>query len=731
MQNEFEQSAMPSEAELMAPQTPTSFNVRQSEVPMGTPRSFSETTSDVTATATRSATNTAASTQVIGSLSGYLHGEWAQAKQHRETSGVDAQIVRAKRARDQQYEPAKLAAIKNVFGQDYDPPYDPIIDVKCRALEAWLSDIILTPGDRSWTLEPTPIPDLPKEIQDTMGQMIEQRIAAMVYNEALAQGRVPTVDEVEERTKEVMPTMRVVFLAEMKRKAKEAVEKMTQKIDDQLTEGGWREAVKALLYDFVTYPACFLKGPTLKRDRRFTQKFNQTTRKYETVIEERKIDTWARVAPDKIYPEPHSSGINDGYLFELASYKRKDLYNAKDIEGYKEDAIRKVLNDHLSGGLHEWTLLDTEKRQIEKKSTFEFGSDIDCLIFWGTAPGRLLLEWGMQPGLIDDPDREYDIWAEMIGNDVIMARLNPDPLGQKPYYKTSLIEDPDRFWNKAMPDLLWDIASLCNAVLRSCGRNASFAASPMAEIAVDRLEDRNDTALYQERVFKSTSKAMLESPVVRFFQPQLHTGPLSQFLEACHTLADEWSGVPRITHGGDQSSSGVTSTASGTSMFITQSSRGVKSYAKNIDFGTIQPSVTKQYQTNLWENKNDEYSSPYLDAKVIARGSSSLIAKEQQSVRRNEFSATLSPEEKQILGLEGIKEVLREKIKSLEMDTDKLLPEDRDVIEKMTGLQIPGQAQPQLAGPESAMPDMGAETLAPSGEKSGGREYALFQGAQA
>lgn len=711
-------SAVP---ESLQPRTYAPFNIGQA---MGTPRM------DTTIKPTTPATDPSPMATVVGGLAGHLRAKWEQAKQHREQSGVDEQIMRAKRARDLQYEPSKLAQIQAVHGPEYDPPYDPIIDVKCRALEAWLTDIILTPGDRPWSLEPTPIPDLPEDIRQALEKEVEQRVAMQVAQEALAQGGMPSIEEVEARTKEIMPMMKAVFLAEMKRKAREAVEKMTQKIDDQLTEGKWRLAIKQIIYDFVTYPACFLKGPTLRKDRRFTQKFDPLTRKHKPVVEERKIDTWTRVAPDKIYPEPHSSSINGGYLFELASYKRKDLYGAIGIDGYDEAAIRRVLQSHSDNGLHEWTLTQTERQLLEKKSTFIAGSDVDTLIFWGTVPGKYLIEWGMnkKSEVITDPEREYDVWAEMIGTEVIMARLNPDPLCEKPYYKACLIEDPDRFWNKAMPDLLRDISNLCCAVLRASGINAAFAAGPIMAVNVDHLENRNDSTLYPQRVVRLTNKQMSEGKLVDFYQPNLLVGPLGIFLDTCHTFADEWSGLPRITHGGDQSSTGVTSTASGTSMFITASSRGIKAYAKNFDVGLVEPSVTKQYQVDLWEQKDDEFSSPYLDAKVVARGSSSLIAKEQQSVRRNEFSTTLSPEEKQILGMDGIKEILRQKIQALEMDTDKLLPDDRALIEKMTGWQVPGQpgAQP---GMQPALP--APEAMSPSGDKPAGAEFALFQGAQA
>jgi len=652
---------------------------------------------------------------VVMSLANHIRGKWQEAKQHREQSGVDAQIMRSKRAGDRQYEPNKLQEIRDYEkNQRYDPPYDPIIDVKCRALQAKMSSRILAPGDRPWSISPTPIPDLPDDVK----QGLERIVALTVTEQAMQQGNAPAIDDVEQQK----PDIEAQVLAMMTKLAKEANESATQRLDDQLREGGWYEAVKKCIYDFTRMPASILKGPILKKRNKLSHQFGPTG--WTTSITEERIDTWERVAPVKIYQEPHSKGVNDGYLIELSSYKRRDLYNAIGIEGYDEKAIRQVLNTWQSGGLHEWTLLDTEKALLEKKSTITLGNDIDCLIFWGSAPGNLLITWGMKADVITDPDREYDIWAELIGSEVIMARLNPDPLSEKPYHKASLIEDPDRFWNASTPDLLWDIAMLCCAVLRACGVNAAFSSGPIMDIAVDQLENRNDTALYPRRVIRRTSKMMNDlRQVVNFYQPQLMTGPLSQFLEFCHTLCDEWSGIMRIAHGGDATGTGADSTASGMSMNITESSQGVKFSLSNFDDGIIGPSVSKQYHINLYENKDGAWSSPYLDPKIVATGSSasSLMAKEQQSMRRNEFSTSLSPEEKQIMGPEGLKELLKQKILALDMDPDKLLPEDRQRIQQLTGLQMPG-AVPGEPG-QSTIPE--AETVNAAGDKSGGRDLAL------
>jgi hypothetical protein len=76
--------------------------------------------------------------------------------------------------------------------------------------------------------------------------------------------------------------------------------------------------------------------------------------------------------------------------------------------------------------------------------------------------------------------------------------------------------------------------------------------------------------------------------------------------------------------------------------------------------------------------------------------------------------------------MEGLKGILQEKLKALEMDVDKLLPDDRKLIQDMTGMQITG-GQPQLPSPPQAA---NPEALSMAGDMSGGRDFSAFQGAR-
>ncbi|HDL19930.1 MAG TPA: hypothetical protein ENH30_01495 [Nitrospirae bacterium] len=109
-------------------------------------------------------------------------------------------------------------------------------------------------------------------------------------------------------------------------------------------------------------------------------------------------------------------------------------------------------------------------------------------------------------------------------------------------------------------------------------------------------------------------------------------------------------------------------TASGLSMLMTQAARGIKASIKNIDTGLVVGSVKRQYYMNM-EFEDD--ASIIGDIKIVARGSTSMIAKEQLAVRRNEFLiSTANPYDMAILGLPGRATILKANAESLDLGVD-------------------------------------------------------------
>ena len=623
---------------------------------------------------------------VITGLQGSIRQKWEQAKRAKIT--IEQIFLRAKRQRDGQYEPQKLAAIRATFGGDYTPVWMMVTETKCRAAESWIKDILLQPNEQPWDLQPTTMPDLPEEIDAQIMNHTMQEL----YQRAqlMAQERnIPfNVYEFIASVKDLMPEIRQHIRKQTKKKAKEAAERMKEKIADQLEEGGWTDALEECVHDIITYGICFLKGPLLSKDLLRRSKQDTTTGKWTSNIESEVIPKWQRRSPFNVYPAPDAVGVEDSYVIDLINLTPKALSDMIGVPGYSDSEIRACLTEYRTGGLREWTAIATEKARLEGRETMAVweSEKIDCLHYMGSAQGQHLIDWGMDPSEITDPVIEYNIEAWMIGTHIIKAMMNPDPLQKKPICKACFNDDPDSFWGRGgVPNLIEDIQTICNSLARAIVNNVGIAAGPQVEFDKDRLAG-NVPQLVPWKVWISTGNQIRQNPAVSFYMPPLIADRLQILYEFFMKLADEDSGIPRYAHGETQVG-GAGRTASGLSMLMTHAARGVKMFIKNLDKGIIQQSVQKQFYYNLdYEELDEELIG---DVKVVAKGSSSMIAKEQQSVRRTEFMGmTNNPVDVQIMGLKGRKYLLDETAKSLEIDRDELFEEfefEKDSFDNMMG----------------------------------------------
>ncbi|MBF0459679.1 MAG: hypothetical protein HQK99_17470 [Nitrospirae bacterium] len=200
---------------------------------------------------------------------------------------------------------------------------------------------------------------------------------------------------------------------------------------------------------------------------------------------------------------------------------------------------------------------------------------------------------------------------------------NPDPMGLKPFSKVSFEEIPGVFWGTGLCEMIEDMQ-------------------------------------------------MSGAQALRFYSPPMVVDKLMAVYEFFLKRAEEQTGIPTYT-GVNMTDAATSGTASGFSMLISQAARGIKNVVKNIDSKVIATSVERQYYFNLDYDKGID---DVPDLRIIAKGTSSLIAKEQQAIRRSEFlRATNNPVDAEIMGTEGRRQLLREAARALELDVNKIVPE--------------------------------------------------------
>ena len=370
------------------------------------------------------------------------------------------------------------------------------------------------------------------------------------------------------------------------------------------------------------------------------------------------------------------------------------------VDGYSEEHIRSVIKDYGIGGKREQLPIDSSRAMMDFGSTQSlYNSDkMDGLEFWGSVPGSMLIDWGMK-GAIDE-EMEYEVNALMVGHYVIRAILNPDKLGRKPYSVDSFQRVPGSFWGKGIPELMADVQDVCNSVARAIVNNTMLASGPLVEINVDRCGDSEE--IYPWKIYQSTNQQMSDAPAVRFYQPQIITGPLLQVFEFFATMSEDQTGIPRWAYG-NTNIGGAGATSSGLANLMGAASRNIKeaiSHLDRMDEGT----VLRTYNFNMMYSPDQNIKG---DATIVAGGSQAHLMREQKTIRLNEALATTNnPVDLQIMGIEGRAKILKSIFHELAPEME-IIPDDNKL--KALIAQIEQQQAQAFAAQNGASPMGGSQ----------------------
>jgi len=544
-----------------------------------------------------------------------------------------------------------------------------------------------------------------------------------------AQGIQPTPDELRDAAQ----AMKDEAMRELKAESRKRVDRMADKMEDQLIEGGFHKAFNEFLDDIVTFPYGVMKGP-VKRRRKTLEWQNNKLVPVEKIRNE-----WERVDPFMIYWAPWSWNLGDGFIIERHKMTREDLEALIGVEGYSDAAIRTVLDEFTIGNLKEWLWTDSAKATAEGKNlTYALHTEdlVDALQLWDNVQGKMLIDWGMDPKEIPDPQLSYPCEVWLIGNTVIRAVLNYDPLGRKPYFLTSYENLPGSVDGKGVADLCMDSQDMVNGAGRALANNMGISSGPQVGVNVSRIPAGEDiTNMYPWKVWQFQSSEYNDgSQPITFFQPNSNAQELMSVFEKFAARADEDTMIPRYMTGEHVAGAGRTS--SGLSMLISNAGKGIKQVISNIDQNILIPIVERLYQDNLRYSQDPDLVG---DVNIMAKGAQSLVVKEAEAVRRNEFLQLVlnSPVAQQIVGMNGTAELLRDAARNLSGNVDRIVPDgpQMSIIQQQQGLiqqlqeQIAvmmqaGEMATQAIGAPGAGPTQGAKpkNMLPDGSQVGGRE---------
>jgi hypothetical protein len=603
---------------------------------------------------------------------------------------VDDRMLQNLRARQGKYDPERLSEISKFGGSDI---YVGITGIKCRSAGSWIRDVMLGQGDeKPWSVDPVDDPDVSPEVTNDIVQKTQSILETLIQN-----GQPPSQDTSDQ----LMRNIKDMAMNQIRSEARKAANRMEAKMETQLLEGGWLEALDAFVDDLTTFPSAVLKGPIVRNKNRLQWVKGQDGN-YTPDIQKTFVLEWDRVDPFNIYPSPAAVTPNDGYLIERHQLSRQDLNDLIGVAGYNDTAIKAVLEQYGQNGLRAWLTNDVAYAAAKGQSTMQIANNtddlIDALQYWGSIMGQDLLDWGMEAKDVPDPTQEYDVEAWLIGDQVIKAVLNPDPMHRRPYYKASYENVPGSFWGRSVADIVRDVQIVCNAAARSLVNNMAMASGPQVVVDVSMLADGEDLSqITPWRIWQISGNSYgdgVRNPIT-FFQPQSNVQELAAIYNQFSNLADEYSGVPRFMTG--DSAGGAGRTASGLSMLMGNAGKAIKQVIANIDNSLIKPVIERLYIYNMRYSDDPDLKGA---ASITAHGADSMIAKENAQMRRTEFlAATANPIDMSIVGVTGRAAVLRETVKTLDMDADQVVPPDEVLTQKLAAEAAAQQQAAQPPGP--------------------------------
>ena len=659
---------------------------------------------------------------VIQGLSSHVRKRWEVAKTGKRE--LEERLVQSLRQRNGEYDPDVMASIREQGGSEI---FINLTSVKCRAATSWLRDTLLGSGsDKPWAIDPTPIAEIPQERAQALQAEMEQELMSMMQ-----QGMQPPSPE---ELRSIAIQMKDTVSRQIQEEASERVSRMEKKMEDQLAEGNWYKAFNEFLDDVVTFPYAVMKGP-IKRRRKKMAWSNGKLEPVEVIRNE-----WERVDPFMLYWAPWAWDINDGFVIERHRMTPENLQVLIDVPGYNNDAIRTVLNEFNGGGLKEWLWTDSAKAEAEGKNTTDatLTDDlVDAIQLWDSVKGSDLLEWGLTKKEIPDPALSYPCEVWLIGNTVIRAVLNYDPLGRKPYYLTSYENLPGAVAGKGVTDLCRDSQAMVNSTARSLANNMGISSGPQVGVNISRLPPGEDiTEMHPWKIwqFQSSDYGDNSAPIT-YFQPSSNASELLTVFEKFSSRADEDTMIPRYMTG--EHTPGAGRTSSGLSMLISNAGKGIKQVISNIDQNVIVPAIERLYQDNLRYSEDPDLVG---DVSVVARGANSLVVKEAEAIRRNEFMQLVltNPMAQQIVGMDGAAELLRSAASNLNGNVDRIVPDRKQISTIEQQQQVIQQLQQQLQQvmgaaeeAQSLLRDDGRnapqpKNMLPDGSQVGGRESNLM-----
>lgn len=525
--------------------------------------------------------------------------------------------------------------IEGQLGANRSKAYPRLTRVKCISVLARIMNLMFPGNEENWEVTASPNPDMSPD--DVL------RAIADYQAEIAAEGsEVPPLDD--------------AFVAR-------AVQKLADKraiqtsliIKDQLQELGGDQTSdyialnRKVAQSGILYGLGVLRGPFVRTQRTTTWRMDPETQR--PIVDEGVdfkpqydfLPVW------DYYPDMSAQTFAgmDGYFMRLVM-SRRQLRELGDRPDFFGNLVREYIARDPVGNyrIREFESdLRTMGMKLNVNDRKGEQNKYEVIVWNGPVSAQMLEQAGVQ---IAEEDRGNDIEAEvwMVGGQVIKADMNPwRKLGVKnmrTVHHFVFDEDDTGLISNGLPNVVRDSQMSVAAATRMLLDNASVVCGPNLEVNRTLMapdQDIDGVWAYKIWYRDDDDPMTVQWPAIRNVQIDGHLAELQSIIKMFMEIADTETFVGPAT-GGDitRAPSEPMRTAAGASMLRGDAALPFKDIVRNFD------SFTQSLIQSLivFNRKFNPDKAPEGDYNVIARGATSLIAKEVRGMQADTLAQTLT-----------------------------------------------------------------------------------------
>ena len=598
--------------------------------------------------------------EVHDHLADMVLDKFRQAKAYRsslEVQGktIDDWLLRLYRAYNKIHEQDELEEcinMKSYFG---------LVQIKSNIVSAYIRSKYISSDNPPFSIQPTPIVDLPKDKDEEAFDQVQAKLAAVVLGEeipfeALLENgllRPEVARFIEEQSREAKET----FREEQNKLAGIATAKMSKLIKDQLIESNFTKMLTEALLDIALYPAMIVGY-----DNEVVTDKVWKGNKFVEVSEVKPM--FRRIEPLNAYFAPNATNAQDGDFFiEVLKRSKAQLSGFLDSDEY--GYFKEEIEDIIENGDGDWLSEDV--------NVVSFGDydDEDCVVLrcQTLVLGKDLIEYGITSIKEADQFKYFNADIEVCNNRVIRCSLVPHPKGHRTYFSASYKRVAGEPYGISVGMMIYDRQMAINRTQYAMLLNSRYSAGPMLEVNAGAFDNPSEVTMQPfTRVYSNPTYEGNQG--IRQHQIQPTFAALFVQMTNEIRLADDECGLPSFLNG-NAGLQGAGQTLGGLAMMTDNAVLGLKDCALNIDEYLIKPAITLLYARNLLMSKDKSIKA---DAKVIATGLMGLEAE----LNKSKELAGLMPQAGQLaqqgtIPQDMYQDMVRDYLQTKGIDTDRYM----------------------------------------------------------